>query len=181
MITQNPAFGADVLHLVCGQLHGFRTLPSHPVPSLHLASDLQCKVLAMCWTDRIHILRSQMMAINKPGEERSINSPPQEDMSILGPQLCKYNGEPLSGPQRKKLMSDSRNRKGHIFDTEHVYTFHFWQHLLDLSSYELDMSIKQFSLSRHLGGQPLQLMAKTTAGEYVWNFLMWHDSLLVEY
>lgn len=102
-------------------------------------------------------------------------------MSLLGPQLCKYNGEPLPGPQRKKLMSDARNRKGYVFDTEHVYTFHFWQHLLDLSTYELDMSIRQFSLSRHLGGQPLQLMAKTKGDEYVWSFLMWHESLLVEY
>ncbi|CAD7702563.1 unnamed protein product [Ostreobium quekettii] len=114
---------------------------------------------------------AQMITINRPGEEKSINSPPQEDMRVLGTQFCKGNGEPISGPHRKKMMSDVRNRTGRKFDTEHVYTFHFWQHLLDLSTFELDLNIKQFSLSRHLGGQPLQLMAKTKeSGDVGWRW-----------
>jgi hypothetical protein len=53
-----------------------------------------------------------------------------------------------------------RNRAGLSFDTENLYTFHFWQHLLDLSAYELDMGVAQFDISSHLNGQPLQLMVK---------------------
>ena len=53
-----------------------------------------------------------------------------------------------------------RNRQDRLFDTENTYTFHFWQHLLDLSTYELDMGVAQFNIAANLDGQPLQLMVK---------------------
>ena len=47
-----------------------------------------------------------------------------------------------------------------MFAKEHIYTFHFWQHLLDLSAYELNMGVAAFDISKNLDQQPLQLMVK---------------------
>ncbi|GMH32235.1 hypothetical protein BSKO_00069 [Bryopsis sp. KO-2023] len=120
---------------------------------------------------------AQIINCSKPGTEPSLDNP-LEDMRSLGSKFTKSNGEPLSGPDRKRLMSDQKNRANLYYDKENVWTFHFWQHLLDLSTFKLDMSLRQFSLSGHLDGQPLQLMAKSRAGEYLWNFDVWHQSLI---
>lgn len=120
---------------------------------------------------------AQIINCAEPGSEPSLDNP-QEDMRLLGPKFIKSNGEPLSGPDRKRLMSDEKNRAKLYYDKENVWTFHFWQHLLDLSTFKLDMSLRQFSLSGHLDGQPLQLMAKSRAGEYLWSFDVWHETLL---
>lgn len=124
---------------------------------------------------------AQVISINKPGEAPALNEA-EENMQIMGSSFMTNSGKSLPSQQRKKMMSDARNRAGRSYDPGLVYTFHFWQHLLDLSTFELDMSLKQFSLSRHLDGQPIQLMAKTkNTGEYLWKFEMWHESLLGEH
>lgn len=123
---------------------------------------------------------AQIINCSKPGDEPALDNP-VEDMRLLGPKFTKQNGEALSGPDRKRLMSDQKNQANLQYDKDNVWTFHFWQHLLDLSTFKLDMSLRQFSLSGHLDGQPLALMAKNRkTGEYLWNFEVWHESLLSE-
>ena len=62
---------------------------------------------------------------------------------------------------------------------ERVWTFCFYQHVLDFARYELALgSGHTFSLPYYLDGQPLQIMAKTTDGRYLWNFEIWHEQLL---
>jgi len=66
----------------------------------------------------------------------------------------------MTSVQRKKWFSSAKNREKRFFETHHIYTFHFWQHLLDLSTYELDMGVAAFDIASSLDGQPLQLMVK---------------------
>lgn len=136
-------------------------------------------------TPRPHILApvvagAQIINCSRDGEEPELENP-LEDIQMKGSMFQNRGGDPLSGPERKRVMSDHRNHFDLWYDTENVWTFHFWQHLLDLSTYKLDMSIRQFSLSGHLDGQPLQLMAKDKqTGEYLWSFEAWHESLVSE-
>ena len=44
-----------------------------------------------------------------------------------------------------------------------VYTFHLFQHLVDLSAYHLDLTVYHFDLAHYLDGQPLQFMMRTRA------------------
>ena len=60
-------------------------------------------------------------------------------------------------------MSDKRNLQGRRFDTQHVWTFHLYQHFVDMAKYELDMAMYRFDLTRNLDGQPLQFMFKDLA------------------
>ncbi len=49
------------------------------------------------------------------------------------------------------------NRRALSFETDKVYTFHIFQHLVDCSTYELDLSVYRFDLTHYLDGQPLQV------------------------
>jgi len=65
------------------------------------------------------------------------------------------------------------------FSTHYVYTFDFFQHLLDVKDYSLNVGITTVSLAPSLDGQPIQLLAKVgSTNEYLWNFQLWHEDLL---
>lgn len=59
-----------------------------------------------------------------------------------------------------------------------MYTFYFWQHLLDLAAFKLNTGIRTFELRRHLNGQPLRLMAQLPNGETLWDFHVWHEAVV---
>ncbi len=44
-----------------------------------------------------------------------------------------------------------------------VYTFHMFQHQVDLADYELHVSFYRFGLAHHLAGQPLRFMMQVRA------------------
>lgn len=60
-----------------------------------------------------------------------------------------------------------------------VYTFHLFQHMVDLSTCELDLAVSRFDLTRYLDGQPLQFMMRTRdSGATIFAFEIWHEQLL---
>ena len=60
-----------------------------------------------------------------------------------------------------------------------VYTFHLFQHMVDLSTYELDLALSRFDLTRYLDGQPLQFMMRMrSSGASIFAFEIWHELLL---
>lgn len=59
-----------------------------------------------------------------------------------------------------------------------MFTFHFWQHLLDMASLQLATPLMRIRLAVHLDGQPLQLLACLRDGRAAWAFDVWHEALL---
>lgn len=60
-----------------------------------------------------------------------------------------------------------------------MYTFHIFQHLVNLSTYELDLSVYRFDLTHYLDGQPLQFMMRPRNSQYpIFSFELWHEKLL---
>ena len=49
--------------------------------------------------------------------------------------------EEVTAAQRKKILSNTRHNQLFEYDTDHVYTFDFFQHLLDVSNYALDVKV----------------------------------------
>jgi hypothetical protein len=47
---------------------------------------------------------------------------------LLAPELSD-EGRPLSADKRRKWCDDPENVEGLELDTDHVYTFHLWQHV----------------------------------------------------
>ena len=71
--------------------------------------------------------------------------------------------------------------KEHAYTTEHVWTFHIWQHAVDLAAYKLAVIFKP-SLIQYLDGQPLAFLAMLRGSanppSYLWKFDVWHRDLL---
>jgi len=120
----------------------------------------------------------QTIAINKPGEEPSVNNfDLDEDMTLMGGYFSKSPSR-IPPSKRKLYFSRAEAARKHVFDTSNVYTFEFYQDLLDLSTYSLRLGLVSLSLERYLNGQPIQIMSKAKDGRYLWNFQVWHASLL---
>jgi hypothetical protein len=98
---------------------------------------------------------------------------------------------PTASERRKKFFADPNHLKQFYFEPGVVYTFEFYQHMLDLPLYKLDVGgITQFDLTRVLDGQPLRTLAmilnsnSSSANnsakdvQMLWNVELWHERLV---
>ena len=119
---------------------------------------------------------SQSISGDMPGNEPDIYGMDiEEDCSVFGGPFLKKS---VTATSRRKMLSIPETAKQFKYDTETVYTFDFFQHLLDVSTYSLDIGITKLGVTSSLNGQPIQVMAKTRQGEYLWSFCIWHETLL---
>jgi hypothetical protein len=119
---------------------------------------------------------SQVICADMPGNEPDILcNEIEEDVSVFGGM---FQDGTVPTSRRKRHLSDPRNAMQYKFDTDSVYTFDFYQNLFDAASYSLDLGFTKIPLSKSLDGQPIQVLAKTTSGRYLWSFQVWHEYLL---
>ncbi|KXZ48705.1 hypothetical protein GPECTOR_26g608 [Gonium pectorale] len=139
------------------------------------------------------IASAQLVNVSEPGTQPPAMACP-EDVRLFCPQLTARRAtaggggdasgaasasQPASSEARRRYFTSPRNRAGLVYDTRRVWTFHFWQQFVDLSTYKLDFSGLSYDLVRHLDGQPLQIMAKDeSSGRYLYNVSVWHERLL---
>ncbi|KAG7363021.1 hypothetical protein IV203_026381 [Nitzschia inconspicua] len=122
---------------------------------------------------------SQVVRVDEKGKEPDLSSIEgvEEDCSLMG---GKFLESSVSSSFRKKYLANPKKSSRYRFDTELVYTFDFYQNLLNVTTYKLDLGITSISMCPILNGQPIQCLAKTTDGRYLWSFQVWHESLLPE-
>lgn len=122
---------------------------------------------------------SQIVRGDEEGNEPDIASTSddeiQEDCSSLG---GKFTTGKVSATGRKLHLANPERASKYTFDTETVYTFDFYQSLLDVTTYSLNMGVANIGMAPILNGQPIQCLCKTTDGRYLWSFQIWHESLL---
>mmetsp|Transcript_1307 Transcript_1307/g.2077 ORF Transcript_1307/g.2077 Transcript_1307/m.2077 type:complete len:335 (-) Transcript_1307:822-1826(-) len=81
---------------------------------------------------------------------------------------------------RRKRFSDVRYASRHMFDTETVYTFNSFDEIFDYADYHMDLKIMNFDLTKAIGGQPFQIMAKAKSdGSYLWRFSVYNERLFL--
>lgn len=116
---------------------------------------------------------SQVLRIDMFGQECDIKSYGiEEENKVFGGIF----EEGLSSIKRKKVLT--KGMEGLKYEKESVYTFDFYQHLLDCKRYEIDFGVKKVKLDKIVDGQPLQILAKTRDGRVAWKFYIWHESLV---
>jgi Protein of unknown function (DUF1769)/Domain found in Dishevelled, Egl-10, and Pleckstrin (DEP) len=120
---------------------------------------------------------SQVVRGDEPGNEPYIGGEEdlQEDCSLLG---GKFSSGRISAAGRKLHLANPNRAKKYTFDTETVYTFDFYQSLLNVVTYSLELGVANIGMAPILNGQPIQCLCKTTDGRYLWSFQLWHESLL---
>ncbi len=119
---------------------------------------------------------SQTVSADRPGNEPEITSlNPPEDLSILGGY---FRERKVAASKRKSFLANPKRAKKYFYDTESVYTFDFYQSILDVKTYSLDLGFTKINLAKRLDGQPIQILSKTRNGKYLWSFQVWHEKLL---
>lgn len=107
---------------------------------------------------------------------------------------------------RKKTLSNTKTLRNYYFHPEYIYTMEFYQHLLDINTYCVELPIKQLDLSSYLSQQPIELAAfvrnespvpslspyidssgsftklrdkqRFLEHTFLWNLQIWHEKLL---
>ena len=72
----------------------------------------------------------QLINVSKDGEAPDMWDV-KEDMRLFGPELAVKGGDALPADKRRKWCDAPKNLEGRQYGTEHVWTFHIWQHLID--------------------------------------------------
>ncbi len=72
---------------------------------------------------------------------------------------CGSTGVPAAGGENSWEFKKSPLNKEKVFDMGHIWTFHMHQHIVDLSTFNMQI-LKQFDITHYLNGQPLQSMIK---------------------
>jgi hypothetical protein len=73
----------------------------------------------------------QLINVSKDGEAPDVWDA-KEDMRLFEPSLVAGKaGEPMHADKRRRWCDVPKNLDGRMYDTDHVWTFHIWQHLID--------------------------------------------------
>eukprot|EP01041_Mallomonas_annulata_P005164 gene5164-10325_t len=134
------------------------------------------------------ISTSKTIVVSRVGEEPSFSFASsnnlEEDSRLLG----KPFDSNMSAKNRQTFFRNRENLLKFTFDPSLVYTFEFYQHVLNLGSFQLDIGFMKFDILKALGMNPVQVMAlewdssvSTTLPKqpkYLYNFEIWHERSL---
>lgn len=80
---------------------------------------------------------------------------------------------------RQRILSNPDTASNYIFDTEHVYTMEIYDDAMDYGRYEIRLPIYgNFNFSEAIGVQPMTFTAVTKQNEIMYDFALWHESIL---
>ena len=127
-------------------------------------------------------MAAQAMSCEKEGDVQDIEGAIIENVDLRSDIF-----PPGTTPRiRQKILKQylSKSRKGECemptFDTEHVWTFGFWQAQINFLSYKLDLGVGVFNLLKIVKGQPLTFCASSKRGEILFRMEIWHKEIMRE-
>ncbi len=90
-------------------------------------------------------------------------------------------GDGISRAGRKRLFSSQQNLAAFTYRTDRVYSWDFYQNMINPNSFELELPFAHLNLSKYLNHHPILIMAKNTqTNQYLWTFEVWHTNLLTQ-
>mmetsp|Transcript_14681 Transcript_14681/g.41300 ORF Transcript_14681/g.41300 Transcript_14681/m.41300 type:complete len:366 (-) Transcript_14681:144-1241(-) len=114
---------------------------------------------------------AQSVCVSEPGSEPDPLGIPYEDTSLLGDSF------PSGFEQRKKFFSrPGPSWESWSFDTSRVWTFGFWEHLMSIADFKLDLGIVSLSTTNLIKDQPLIICARA-GGSSMYSVEIWHEAL----
>lgn len=123
------------------------------------------------------VANAQLINVSRPGEQPPATAA-QEDLRLLLPSLQLPDGSPWSADERRAHFRSPQRRRGLLFDTRYVYTFHGWENHINFATYKLN-ALLPLDMAKICDGQPIQLMIKdASADRYLMCLEVWHERLL---
>eukprot|EP00873_Tetraselmis_striata_P015131 jgi/Tetstr1/435395/TSEL_002652.t1 len=114
---------------------------------------------------------AQSVCVSEPGSEPDPLAEPYEDTSPLGSDF------PSGFSARKKHFSKSGSWEQQTYDRSKVWTFGFWQHLMSMATFELDLGVTTLSTTRYIKDQPLVLSSRV-GNTFAYAVEIWNEKLL---
>eukprot|EP00565_Helicotheca_tamesis_P004708 CAMPEP_0185732336 /NCGR_PEP_ID=MMETSP1171-20130828/15828_1 /TAXON_ID=374046 /ORGANISM="Helicotheca tamensis, Strain CCMP826" /LENGTH=281 /DNA_ID=CAMNT_0028401793 /DNA_START=96 /DNA_END=941 /DNA_ORIENTATION=+ len=114
---------------------------------------------------------AQALCVNKPGDEPDITSINlEEDTALLG---TNYD----SVAHRRKKLSNPKHAAKRFFDPNLVYTFEFYDHMLDFVERTFTPPVGKTSvpMGSFLNGNPFSFCAMTVDDRVVMKFILHHE------
>jgi hypothetical protein len=156
--------------------------------ALKLVSNLQPAIKVNLTGNKPYILSplasaAQKIIVSMPGDEPSVSKNiyfSEEDMVLQSKDF-----ENMDRIKRRAYLSKRANLNKYYFETDLVYTFDFYQHLINLSTFKLELGFIKYDITKILGFRPVQIMAvefdPTQSGQtepekwpFLYNFEVWH-------
>eukprot|EP01060_Flectonema_neradi_P013326 TRINITY_DN2008_c1_g1_i1.p1 TRINITY_DN2008_c1_g1~~TRINITY_DN2008_c1_g1_i1.p1 ORF type:complete len:462 (+),score=74.42 TRINITY_DN2008_c1_g1_i1:74-1387(+) len=82
--------------------------------------------------------------------------------------------------QRRQTLKLESERKQRFFETNKIYTFGFHSDKLCFLDFTAKVPLHSLQLDVYLNGQPFPFEARTTDGQVLWKFELWHEHLLAK-
>jgi hypothetical protein len=118
---------------------------------------------------------TQTLSIDKPGQEPDIAA-----MDIPENTALLFGDKFKSSYERKRYLSKRQKASKYFFDTENIYTFHYYDDAMDYGSFDIKLPVYgKFDLSHVIGNQPLPYSVVTSSGEVALSFDCWHEKVVV--
>ncbi|GLC37492.1 hypothetical protein PLESTF_001454700 [Pleodorina starrii] len=102
---------------------------------------------------------ANMINAARPGEQPHPLAA-KENTRLMGPPLAdSVGGHPWTTIQRRQYFRRAANRRAHVFDSEHVWTFHTWDQALGYGDCRIHAGLgASVDLVPYLGALPLQVL-----------------------
>ena len=113
--------------------------------------------------------KAQTLNIARPGSEPN----------IMARELPDHGWQRAAAGDRQRLLSRPSHAAQYEFDTEHVYTMEIYDEAMDYGNYEIQIPMYgKFPLGAAIGAQPMSFTAVTRQGEVLYDFALWHESIV---
>ena len=82
---------------------------------------------------------------------------------------------------RRLALKNESSRKENYFEPGNTYTFGFHSDKMLFLDFKAKLPLgREMNLESYLNGQPFPFLARTTKGDILWKFELWHESLLAK-
>uniref|UniRef100_A0A061R667 Domain of unknown function at the cortex 1 domain-containing protein n=1 Tax=Tetraselmis sp. GSL018 TaxID=582737 RepID=A0A061R667_9CHLO len=111
---------------------------------------------------------AQSICVSEPGQEPDPMGIPYEDTDLLGPEF------PKDFSSRKKTFSKREGWEDNHFDTTRIWTFGFWEHLMSIADFKLDLGVLNLPAAQYIEDQALVICSKTR-DKTLYSVEVWHE------
>ena len=119
------------------------------------------------------------------GEARTISVHTPGDEPDLEGKLCERNTQLFGGKSfqsikhRRKMLRNPKTASKYAYDPKYVYTFEFYDDIIDICDYSINLPIGKISLLHFLNYQPMTFAGVTNdSNKELFNFKIFHEDLL---
>ena len=131
-----------------------------PGISIDLSSDKQ-KILMLMGGE------SRTISIDLPGEEPDMRGDLTENIERMG------NFKSIV--KRRKMLRQPKLASKYFYDPKYVYTFQFYDDIIDITNHTINLPVGKISLFRFLNRQPMTFAVTTADEKELFSFKFYHE------